>query len=123
MLDYIRCMSIDEDVDPALFNSLTSDDMQQINDYINDPMTATTIRSSNTNGRREIVTSEVIYYWMISMGVPFDPCEKWHINRLLTLIRVCSEKNKPPKKQSRRQLYNSQAALNAARRAKYHSMG
>jgi len=97
--------------------------MSQIVDYINDPMTATTISSREANKpNRRIVTSELIYYWMVAYGIPFE-CEKWHLNRLMMLIRVCGEENKPHKKMSKSALMHRNAKLNAERRARLGSSG
>jgi hypothetical protein len=85
-------------------------------------MTATTFSNTNTSRSREIITSELIYYWMISLNIPME-CQKWHLNRLLTLIRVCNVKNTPPKKMSGKEIMNRNAALNAARRKKLNSKG
>lgn len=121
-IDYIKCMTITQNVDPLVYNSLTNENIEEINHYIDLPMTATTFREDNSPKSREIVTSELIYYWMISLNIPME-CQKWHLNRLLTLIRVCNVKNSPPKKMSRRELANRNAALNAARRKKLNSKG
>ena len=115
-------MTITQNVDPKVYNSLTSKNIQQINEYIDEPMTATTFNETNNTSNREIVTSELIYYWMFSLNIPME-CQKWHLNRLLTLIRVCNIKNQPPKKMSRRDIINRNAALNAARRSKLNSKG
>lgn len=123
MFDYIRCMCLNKSVDPKIFNALTPDNINAINKYINNPMTATTFganKKSVTN--RETVTSELIYYWMIALNIPFE-CQKWHLNRLLTLIEVCNVKNAPPKKYSQRELMSRNSALNKARRKKYNSKG
>ena len=122
-IDYVRCMTLTQCVDPEIYNQLTEADMKMIRDYIDDPMTATTFRKSNRPPSRQIVTAEIIYYWMVTLGIPFDPCQKWHLNRLLTLIRVCDEKNSPKKKMSKRDAMAQQKSLNAARRAKYHTNG
>lgn len=115
LLDYIRCMTLEKNVRPEVFLALSSDNIATINSYIEDPMTATTIsNSSRSSINREIITSELIYYWMISLGIPFE-CEKWHINRLITLIRVCSAKNNP-KKMSNRAILAQNRALNEARK-------
>ncbi len=121
-IDYIKCMTITQNVDPLVYNSLTNANIEEINHYIDLPMTATTFREDHSPKSREIVTSELIYYWMISLNIPME-CQKWHLNRLLTLIRVCNVKNTPPKKMSRRELANRNAALNAARRKKLNSKG
>lgn len=123
MIDYVKCMIVNH-ADPVVCNCLTTDNYKQINDYIAAPMTATTFRENGSAPRsnREIMTAEVIYFYMISFGIPFE-CEKWHINRLLTLIRVCSIKNAPSKKMSKSAAAKQQRALNAQRRAKAHSKG
>ena len=123
MIDYVKCMIVNR-ADPIVCNCLTTDNYKQINDYIAAPMTATTFRENGgaPRGNREIMTAEVIYFYMISFGIPFE-CEKWHINRLLTLIRVCSIKNSPRKKMSKSAAAKQQRALNAQRRAKAHSKG
>lgn len=115
MIDYIRCMTITQNVDPKIYNYLTTENMKQINDYINSPMTATTIKQTIGGTKKEQITSELIYYWMVANEIPFD-CEKWHLNRLLTLIRVCSVKNQPSKKMSKNEILNRNARVNAARR-------
>lgn len=122
-IDYIRCMTITQNVDPNVYNRLTRSNIQEINKYIEAPMTATTFYNDDQKGRgRETVTSELIYYWMIALNIPME-CQKWHLNRLLTLIRVCNIKNSPPKKMSRREIMNRNAALNAARRKQLNSKG
>lgn len=122
-LYYIQCMTLDEDVDPNIYKKLTKQNIDEIRNYIYAPMTATTITDNRMQkGRTEIVTSELIYYWMIENEIPFE-CQNWHLNRLLTLIRVCRVKNSDPKKMSKRDLMSQHAALNAANRAKYRSRG
>ena len=120
-IDYIRCMTITQNVDPEVYFRLTDENINTINKYIESPMTATTF-SDNGHSSREIITSELIYYWMISLNIPME-CQKWHLNRLLTLIRVCNIKNAPAKKMSRREIMSRNAALNAARRKKLNSTG
>lgn len=122
-IDYIKCMTITQNVDPNVYNRLSNDNVKEINEYIGAPMTATTFSDDKQRGRsKEIATSELIYYWMISMNIPME-CQKWHLNRLLTLIRVCNVKNAPPKKSSRRDIMNRYASLNAARRNKLNTKG
>lgn len=122
-LDYIKCMTVTQQVDPEVYTHLTSKNIEQINDYIAAPMTATTFsEDKSSKGGREIVTSELIYYWMFSLGMPKE-LEKWHLNRLLTLIRVFNIKNEPPKKRSKRDLMSRNAALNAARRKQFNTSG
>lgn len=122
IVDYIRCMTINKNVDQSVYNRLTSENLKAVLDYINDPMTATKFSSKQTGSSGEFVSSELIYYWMVSAQIPIE-CQKWHINRLLTLIRICSEKNKPAKKMSKADEAKRRQALNQARRAKYHSKG
>lgn len=116
ILDYVRCMTITQNVDPNRYLLLTADNFKRIESYIEDPMTATWFNDKeNKNKKKETVTSEIIYYWMIGFNIPFE-CQKWHINRLLTLIRVCNIKNQPQKKMSKSELMNRNKTLNAARR-------
>lgn len=123
VLDYIKFMTITQNVKDEVYDHLTQSNLEEINKYIDAPMTATTF-SEDKNGKRnrEIVTAELIYYWMISLQIPFE-CQKWHINRLLTLIRVCNIKNQPPKKMSKRDIISRNAALNAARRQQLNTKG
>lgn len=122
-IDYIKCMTLTKNVNPNAYANLTTENIEQIKEYINAPMTATTFSDNKKGGRNnEIVTSELIYYWMISLQIPFE-CQKWHINRLLTLIRVCNVKNQPPKKRSKREIMSRNAALNAARRQQLNTNG
>ena len=121
-IDYIRCMTVTPNVDPDIYYCLTTENFEQINDYISSPMTATFFSNTSSRVNREIITSEVIYYWMIALNIPFE-CKKWHLNRLLTLIRVCEIKNTPPKKRSSQEIMSQNAALNAARRAELNSKG
>ena len=121
-IDYIRCMTITQNVDSDIYYCLSNENLEQINDYINSPMTATFFSNANSSPTREIITSEIIYYWMIALNIPFE-CKKWHLNRLLTLIRVCEIKNTPPKKRSPQEIMSQNAALNAARRAELNSKG
>lgn len=122
-LDYIKCMTITPNVKPEVYLALTAEIVQQINSYIEAPMTATTFREDKSKGgSREQVTAELVYYWMIALNIPMK-CEKWHLNRLLTLVRVCNVKNQPPKKMGRSELMSRNAALNAARRKQFNSKG
>lgn len=134
ILYYIQCMTINQNVDPVVYSVLGEKELKQINDYISDSRTATWFneRTSNTNGaqqknsnRGEQVTSELVYYWMVSFQIPFE-CQRWHLNRLLTLIRICKIKEGQQGKNgkmSKRDILSQNAALNAARRAKMHSKG
>lgn len=122
-IDYIKCMTITQNVDPDVYRYLTHENIDQIKEYIAAPMTATTFFEEKSKGRgRETVTSELIYYWMIALNIPFE-CQKWHLNRLLTLVRVCNLKNSPPKKMSKKEIMSRNAAINAARRKQLNSKG
>ena len=125
MIDYVRCMTLTQNVDDNIYHSLTQDDWQKIYDYIDDPASATTFKEDpRTKGRRnsEIITSELIYYWMVSYNIPKE-FEKWHFNRLSTLIRICAIKNSEPEKRNRADMLAERRALNASRRARHHSKG
>lgn len=122
-LDYIRCMTITQNVDPEVYNHIPPEVFTQIDDYIKAKMTATWFSDNqNTPRSREVITAELIYYWMIAQNIPFE-CQKWHLNRLLTLIKVCNIKNQPQKKMGRKEMLHSRAALNAARRQEYNTKG
>lgn len=124
-IDYYRCMTITQNVDPDVYYNISSSLNKKIQDYISDSMTATwfsNISQSNNKDDGSVITSEIIYYWMISLGIPFE-CQKWHLNRLMTLIRVVSEKNSPSKKMSKQEIMQRQMKLNAERRAKLKSKG
>lgn len=122
-VDYIRCMTISQNVDPTVYEGLTEKNLDDVRNYIDDPMTATTFRNVPGGPKsRKVVTSEIIYYWMISLEIPME-CQKWHLNRLMTLIRVCDEKNQPGKKMSKKDVMNQYRSLNQARKAKSGSRG
>lgn len=122
--DYIRCMTLTQNVDPAVYLCIPNDELLRIDEYIQNKMTATWFNENEKKRPfgREIITSEIIYYWMISLNIPME-CQKWHLNRLLTLIRVCGEKNKPKEKMSKRDVMARNRALNAARRKQYNTRG
>lgn len=122
MIDYFRCMTIDPVKNDNIYYALSKENIDIIQKYIDDPMTATTITDKRKNGgARSKITAELIYYWMISFNIPVE-FEKWHLNRLLTLIRVCDIKN-DTSKMSKKQTMASNKALNAARRARYGTRG
>ena len=123
ILAYVRFMTLTQNVPEDVYTRIPEAILNEIGDYINDPMTATWFSDRNKGrGSREVVTAEVIYYWMIALEIPFE-CQKWHLNRLFTLIRVCNEKNQKPKKMSKRELASRNTALNAARRKALGSKG
>ena len=123
VIEYVRCMTLTQNVDPSVYLNLTEGNFKEIGDYINDPMTATTFKKMpSKRGPKEIVTAELIYYWMISFNVPLE-CEKWHLNRLLTLLQVFAIKQEQPKKLSQKELAARHRSINAANRAKFHTKG
>jgi len=122
-IDYLRCMTITQNVNPEIYNYIPMDEVLRIKEYIEDPMTATTITKQEGKGRsRKVLTSELIYFYMFSYNIPVE-MEKWHLNRLLMLIDVFNEENKPKKKMSKQQVMSRNATLNAARRAQLNSLG
>ena len=122
--DYIRCMSLVPLQDDNVVLALNSKSIEKIINYIEAPMTATTVAFLDDKKpvKKEILTSELIYYYMIQAQVPFE-CEKWHINRLFALLKVCSAKSSEKQKANTKTAAKSQAALNAARRSKLKSRG
>lgn len=122
-LDYIRCMTVTPGVSPALYTRIDNSMMKQINEYIESKQTATTIRKIGSKKvSREIITAEVIYYWMIATGVPPE-YDQWHLNKLLTLIEVCNAKNNPGKKMKQKDVLAQNRALNEMRKAKHNTRG
>lgn len=126
MLDYIRCMTINPNVDNEVYKIIPPSIAKEIVEYIDDPMTATWFSDSKVVGAQkstsEVVTAEIIYYWMIALNIPVE-FQKWHLNSLLTLIRVVNIKNQPDKKMGNKEWASQRSALNAMRRAKSHSAG
>ena len=123
IVDYVRCMTLTQHVNADVYKHLTAQNLKDIQSYINAPMTATTFsEDKSTKRNREIITAEVIYYWLISNQIPIE-CQKWHLNRLFALIRVCSVKNAPSKKMSKKDILSQNAAINAARRKRMGSRG
>lgn len=122
-LDYVRCMTLTQNVLPETYSRITESHIEQIREYIGNPMTATTFKEERGSKRnRDIITAEIIYYWMVAMQIPSD-YQKWHLNRLLTLIRVCSIKNSKPKKQNTRETISQYAALNEANKKRFNTKG
>lgn len=122
-IDYIRCMTVTQNVKPDIYATLSSDIFDKIKEYIEAPMTATWFNERDRAKKaKDIITSEIIYYWMIAQNIPME-CQKWHLNRLLTLIRVCSIKNNPPKKMGKKEMLANRKALNETRRAQLNTKG
>lgn len=123
LIDYIRCMTLTQNVNPEVYYAMNDDVITQIKNYIDDAQTATWFSESNEKKySRDIITSEIIYYWMIALQIPFE-CQKWHLNRLLTLIRVCNEKNQPEKKMSQAEVMRRNREINEARRRALNTRG
>lgn len=122
-LDFVRCMTVTKGVDPAVYLRLRREDWLAIQKYMSDPMTAATFKDRKAGKKRaRYQTADLFYAAMASYGIPFE-CEKWHLNRLLALIRACGEENLPPEKMGKREQAAHVRALNAQRRAKMHSRG
>lgn len=124
IIDYIKCMTITQNVDPNVYLSLTTNNVKDIVDYINDRHSASYLPEDKTRKslNRDKVTSELIYYWMVALQIPFE-CEKWHINRLLNLIQITNIKNQPDKKMSKNDIMRRNRALNEARKQKFRTKG
>lgn len=122
-IDYVRCMTMNQNVDLEVYYGIDEKTMSQINEYINDNRSATTFtKRSDEKPGRERISSELIYYWMVSYNIPFE-CEKWHLSRLMTLIRICNVKQEKPPKVPKATAAASRASLNAARRRSLNSKG
>ena len=123
-LDYIRCMCITRNVDPTVFSAIDRKTRNMIAAYIVDPQTAVKTIKREQHRHGDVMTNELIYFYMTYYGIPFEPCEKWHLNHLLSLIDVCARKTQTSKKRGMsRDMLNERAALNAQRRAKYNTRG
>ncbi len=126
MFYYMKCMVLNhdmDDIDDNIFKCCSQEVIDDIIKYIKDPQTATTITIRNKKKNRDIITSELIYYWMCANYIPFS-CETWPLNRLLTLVEICSVKNDPKQgKMSTKDILSQNHALNMARRAKLGSLG
>lgn len=122
-LDYIRCMTLTPNVDPNVYYFLTEENVKQINEYIEAPMTAVQTKDMKGGGRSgEPVMAELMYYWMTALNMPFE-CDHWHLNRFLAFVRVCNIKSQPPTKMGRKALMARNTSLNAARRQALNSKG
>lgn len=120
--DYIRCMTITQNVDPNTYRFIPADILRTVNAYIEAPMTATKFSNEAKSNSKEVITSDIIYYWMIALNIPFE-CEKWHLNKLLALIKVCNIKNGPAKKMSKQELMARNKQLNAERKQMLQTKG
>jgi hypothetical protein len=122
LLDYIRCMTINGDVPETVYYALSNKNLTDILEYMDDPMTASSVYDPPRAGHKELISSELIYYWMLQFNIPFE-CEKWHINRLLMLIKICSRKSTPLSKADKKAMDQRRAAINAERKARLKTKG
>ena len=120
---YVKCMTLNENVDEMVYNLLTNEHLKKINEYIEDPMSATYyFDDKKQTGSRDVMTAEYIYYCMFANNIPLD-FENRHLNKLIAIIKMCGLKNSPPKKMSKSDIANRHRQINAANRAKYHTKG
>lgn len=122
IMDYIKFMTITQNVDDLVYLGLTNENIKEISDYIEDPMTASWVNDDKKSRNNEAVTSELIYWWMTALQIPWE-AQKWHLNRLLMLIRIGNIKNQPPEKLSKSQILSRNRALNEARKKKFNTKG
>lgn len=124
--DYIRCMTLNQNVDPSVYRALTGDMIRSISEYVASDLSATWFTDkhpqSQRPGQRETVTSELVYYWMVTFNIPFE-CQKWHFSRLMALIRICAIKNNPGKKMSKHEIISRNRDLNNQRKKALHTKG
>lgn len=121
-VDYIKCMTLTKNIRPEVYDRITDSHIRQVNSYIEAPMTATTIRQDKKSKNNRIMTAELLYYYMFAFNIPME-CQKWHLNRLITLIKVCEAESNPKKNRSQDEIRADYAALNAARRKALNSKG
>lgn len=123
LFDYLKCMILNKDIDPDIILNASKHNFEEIQKYIESNQSALKFDSvPGRSGVGEAITSELIYYWMIAYNIPFE-CERWHLNRLFSLIRVCSIKNSPKKKMTKQELAKRNRELNAKRRAELGTQG
>jgi hypothetical protein len=123
ILWYIEAMCITPNVPPEVYRLMSKANYDSVNNYINAKMTATWFKEEPTRSKsRDIITAEVIYHWMVALNIPFE-CQHWHLNRLITLVRVCNQKNEPQKKMSRQEMAAKRRELNAQRRQQLGTRG
>lgn len=124
-ISYVECMSLDSNIPPEVFLNLSGQNFRDINKYVEAKMSATWFNEKAEKkgpNKGPVITSELLYYWMISMNIPMA-CEHWHLSRLFTLIKVCNQKNAPEKKMGRQEMIAHRRKLNAERKAKYNTKG
>jgi hypothetical protein len=124
--DYVHMMNSSGEIPPVVFSHMNAGHFEKINEYINAKMSATTFRETGQQRNIEVVTAELIYYWMIALDIPFE-CERWHLNRLTTLIKICNIKNAPKDKQQSagitKDVISDRRALNEQRRREMGTSG
>lgn len=125
-LGYVEAMILDEDYPDDVLDRMTPHHLSKVNDYVDSPATATTFSDladkKPSRGPSQVITSELIYYWMASANVPFE-CERWHLNRLFALLRIFDVKNSKQKKMSRSEIASRNRALNEQRKAQLNTRG
>jgi hypothetical protein len=120
---YLKAMIVDENVDPDVLDRCSKENLEDVQKYIDSVQSATTFGTMpERRGPGEIITSELIYYWLVAFNIPFE-CERWHLNRLFALIRICNIKNSKPKKMRPHEIAQRNRELNEQRRAKYRTAG
>lgn len=123
LLSYIECMLLTENPPGNLLEKLSKDNVDTVQTYIDRKMTATWFSEVRPQARnQEVITAELIYYWLTVFHIPFE-CETWHLNRLFTLVRICSLKQDKPKKMSRAEVARRNRELNAQRKAQMGTKG
>lgn len=124
VLGYVEAMIVDPEISPGVLSGLTMQNFEEINAYIESSESATTFSDihEKKGGRGEVITAELIYFWMLTFNIPME-CEKWHLNRLFALLKICSIKNSKPKKMSKQEIAERNRKLNEERRAKMGTSG
>jgi hypothetical protein len=122
LFNYVVMMTLTPDVPLEVYKHISEENVAQIDEYINSKQTATWFNDAAEERSREIITAEIIYYWMVAMQIPFE-CQHWHLNRLLALVRVINLKNSPPKPMSSSEIAQRNRALNAQRKAQLKTTG
>lgn len=122
IIDYIKCMTLTQNINDNIYQALSGKNINDIKEYIENPMTATWFMKTKNSAQNRIVTNELIYYWMITLNIPME-CQKWHLNRLLTLIQVCNSENAPKEMRNPNDILRENAAINAARKKQFNTKG
>ena len=123
MIHYFQCMLLNKNVKKDIVYRLSPEQLSELSDYINDSMTASSVPQEQSKGSQEIVTSELIYFWLVTLKIPFNPAETWHLNRLMMLIQITNYKNQPDKKRSKAEMMSKWRAANEQRKKQYGTKG